>query len=121
MSKYQLWANVRVAKDHNKLIGKPLKEHIFNELDYLTFDPRPVQFKTLFKKTETRVNFNSSISKLKFSYEDPTLDEIEKLDCSYPQLEQKIDAMYINFNFLDLDFSIREISTTESFQIISKY
>ena len=43
ISKYQLWANMRAVKDHNKLTGKSLKDHIFNELDYLTFDPKPVQ------------------------------------------------------------------------------
>ena len=115
MTKYQLWANIRAAKDHNKLMGEPLKQHIFNELDYLTFNPKPIQFKTSFKNTEPRVTFNPSISTLKFSNVDSTLHNIEELKCSYPQLEQQIDALFINFNFLDLDFSLQEISTNSSF------
>jgi hypothetical protein len=115
MTKYQLWANIRAAKDHNKLVGTPLKQHVFNDLDYLTFNAKPILFKASSKHTASRVRFNPSISTLKFSYVDPTLHKIEKFTCSNPHLEKKIDALFIDFKFLALDFFLREISIHSDF------
>ena len=109
MSKFQLWANSRAAKDHNKLTGTPVHQHIFNDLNYLTFNTKPVLFEASAKHTASRVKFNPCVSSLTFSYVDPKLHIIENSNCSNPSLEKKINALFIDFRFVSLDFSLREI------------
>ena len=75
---------------------------------------QPIAYPQKKNKSNRKLSFSKMCQTMLFSYKDPTMTKIWEKACPYPTQKAK-EHLQINFVFVDLDLSFREISTLQDY------